>query len=249
VIRHLPSPPEPVRIPVMRHRWATISFLHWSYPAAEIQRRLPDGLEVEPWDGQAWVGLVPFEMTVRPPVGPGSLVFPETNVRTYVVGPGGRPGVFFFSLDAGSATAVTTARASWQLPYFLARMSVERAGDAVRYRSERRRPGPVGAGHDLTVMPGAPIAHPDEFTNYLTARFTLWNTVAGAVMRTQAEHPPWDLQQADVRELREDLLAAAGLPSPVGRPLAHFSTGVDVRIGAPRPVSRSAHSAEDATAS
>jgi hypothetical protein len=222
----------------MRHRWATISFLHWPYPAAEIQQRLPDGLQVEPWDGQAWVGLVPFEMTVRPPVGPGAVRFPETNVRTYVVGPDGRPGVYFFSLDAASASAVTTARTTWQLPYFLARMSVERTGDAVRYRSERRRPGPTGAGHDLTVLPGDPIANPDEFTHYLTARFTLWNRVAGVVMRTQADHPPWELRRADVRDLREDLLAAAGLPAPVGEPRVHFSTGVDVRIGAPRRVHR-----------
>lgn len=224
----------------MRHRWATITFLHWPYPAAEVQARLPDGLEVEPWDGQAWVGLVPFEMTVRPPVGPGALRFPETNVRTYVVGPDGRPGVFFFSLDAASASAVTTARTTWQLPYFLARMSVERAGDAVRYRSSRRRPGPRGAGHDITVRPGPAIGQPDEFAHYLTARFTLWNKVAGSVMRTLADHPPWELQQAEVRDLHEDLLSAAGLPAPVGAPVVHFSTGVDVRIGAPRPVGRSA---------
>ena len=236
--RHSPFPPEPVSVPVMRHRWATIAFLHWPYPAAEIQRLLPDGLEVEPWDGQAWVGLVPFEMTVRPPIGPGAVRFPETNVRTYVVGPDGRPGVYFFSLDAASPSAVTAARTTWQLPYFLARMAVERTGDAVRYQSERRRPGPAGAGHDLTVRPGDPIATPDEFDNYLTARFTLWNTVAGAVMRTQADHPPWELQRGEVRELREDLLAAAGLPSPVGDPRVHFSVGVDVRIGAPRRVRR-----------
>jgi uncharacterized protein len=238
VSRHSPLPPEPVRVPVMRHRWATISFLHWSYPAAEIRRRLPRGLEVEPWDGQAWVGLVPFEMTVRPPAGPGAMTFPETNVRTYVTGPDGRPGVWFFSLDAASASAVTTARATWQLPYFHARMSVEPTGDAVRYRSERRRPGPAGAGHDLTVLPREPIAHPDEFSHYLTARFTLWNIVAGAVMRTRAEHPPWDLRRAEVRNLREDLLAAAGLPAPAGAPVVHYSDGVDVRIGAPRRVSR-----------
>src|SRR4051794_8905413 len=135
----------------MRHRWAAISFLHWPYPAAEIQRRLPDGLEVEPWDGQAWVGLVPFEMTVRPPVGPGSMQFPETNVRTYVVGPDGRPGVFFFSLDAASATAVTSARASWQLPYFLARMPVGHSRNAARDPSKPRPPGPARACHDPTL--------------------------------------------------------------------------------------------------
>jgi uncharacterized protein len=236
VRRHTADPPEPVRVPVMRHRWGAISFLHWPYPAAEIQRRLPKGLDVEPWDGQAWVGLVPFEMTVRPPAGPGAVRFPETNVRTYVVGPDGRPGVYFFSLDAGSASAVATARASWRLPYFLARMSVERSPDAVRYRSSRRRPGPAGAGHDLTVVPGADLTDPDEFVHYLTARFTLWNRVAGRVMRTQADHPPWRLRRGQVRDLHQDLLAAADLPSPVGEPLLHFSDGVDVRIGSPRVV-------------
>src|SRR4051794_41863513 len=113
-------------------------------------------------------------MTVRPPVGPGSMQFPETNVRTYVVGPDGRPGVFFFSLDAASTTAVTTARASWQLPYFLARMSVERTGDAVRYRSERRRPGPAGAGPPLPPGTQKPLAPPRGVPPPPPPRLPLW---------------------------------------------------------------------------
>src|SRR3954454_10171968 len=115
---HTATPPQPVTVPVMRHRWATISFLHWPYDVEQVQRHLPAGIQVEPWEGQAWVGLVPFEMHLAGPAGPRLRRFPETNVRTYVVGPDGRPGIWFFSLDAGSAAAVTAARASWQLPYF-----------------------------------------------------------------------------------------------------------------------------------
>ncbi|MBV9096410.1 MAG: DUF2071 domain-containing protein, partial [Frankiaceae bacterium] len=115
---HAATPPEHVTVPVMRHRWHSISFLHWRYDVDDVQRHLPDGLTVEPWDGDAWIGLVPFEMHLGGPAGPRMLRFPETNVRTYVVGPDGRPGVWFFSLDAASASAVVAARASWQLPYF-----------------------------------------------------------------------------------------------------------------------------------
>src|SRR3954452_23000735 len=191
---HGPDPPESVRVATMRHRWERLTFLHWSYDAAVVQRLLPAGLEVETWDGAAWVGLVPFRMRLGAGAGPLLSAFPETNVRTYVVGPDGRPGVWFFSLDAGSVSAVTAARASWQLPYYAATMSVERGGDVVRYRSSRRRPGPSGAAHDITVAPGDVLTGAGEFEHYLTARFTLWNVVLGHVMRTQADHPPWVLR-------------------------------------------------------
>src|SRR4051794_13953161 len=239
---HTSAPPEPVTRPVMRHRWDSITFIHWPYDVADVQRHLPRGLEVEPWEGKAWVGLVPFEMHLGGPAGPGSLSFPETNVRTYVVGPDGRPGVWFFSLDAASTTAVTAARATWQLPYHLATMSVEETSDTVRYRSRRRPPSRRRGGHDIAVRPGDETT-PTEFDHYLTARFTLWNVVAGQVTRTQAEHPPWRLQRARVDSLDEDLLAAAGLIRPTQEPLVHFSVGTNVRIGAPRLVSRRERSA------
>jgi uncharacterized protein YqjF (DUF2071 family) len=95
--------PYRVRRPVMHNRWDTLTFLHWPYPVDVVQALLPAGLRVEQFDGRAWVGLVPFFMQVRPPgvrwfVPPGR--FPETNVRTYVHGPDGSTGVYFFSLEA-----------------------------------------------------------------------------------------------------------------------------------------------------
>lgn len=137
---HGPAPWRPVRHPVMRIRWDDVAFLHWPYPADRVQRLLPAGLEVETWGGRAWVSLVPLHMRVRPPVGPGIpgvMSFPETNVRTYVTGPGGEPGVWFLSLDAGSAAAVLAGRTAFGLPYFRAEMEFRRDGDILLYTGRR----------------------------------------------------------------------------------------------------------------
>ena len=117
-------------------------------------------------------------------------------------------------------------------------MTIRRDGDEIGYVASRRAPGPAKAGHEITVVGGDALPDVGEFEHYLTARFTLWNAVAGRVMRTQAGHPPWELRSATVTSLREDLIAAAGLPEPEGEPIVHYSDGVDVRIGAPRPVRR-----------
>jgi uncharacterized protein len=233
---HGPHPPEPVRVAVMRQRWECLTFLHWAYDVDVVQRLLPSGLEVEPWQGRAWVGLVPFRMEVAPPVGPVIRRFPETNVRTYVVGPGGRAGVYFFSLDAGSLAAVGAARASLRLRYHWARMAVD-CGTEVSYRSEGRRSRHGNArptASDVTIRPGELLDATTEFDHYLTARFTLWNRAAGRLLRVQVEHPPWRLRRSDLVQCRDDLVTAAGLPAPVGEPVLHFADGVDVRIGPPR---------------
>ncbi len=223
----------------MRHRWETLTFLHWGYPLDQVQRLLPPGLTAEPWENRAWIGLVPFYMRVRPPIGPavpGLTTFPETNVRTYVVGPDGRPGVWFFSLDAANSPAVGVARAAYGLPYFLSTMRVERDRNLVTYRSRRLLPRGSVARHHIVVEPGEviPDAEVGEFEHYLTARFTLWNTRGRTLLSSSAEHPPWTLRRARVVRLEQTLVEAAGLPIPAGEPLVHYSDGVDVRIGRPR---------------
>ncbi len=233
-----PFPPRRIRVPVMRHRWESATFLHWPYPVDLIRRHLPAGLEVEPWAGQAWVGLVLFRMHVQAPIGrTWQLVppFPETNVRTYVVGPGARPGIWFFSLDAGSPSAVVAARALYGLPYYRGTMSLEESEEKIWYQATRRWPG-AGAGYEIEVEPGAAMA-PERttgFDHYLTARFTLWNQHARLLQRTDVSHPPWPLHSARLRHLRQELLQSANLPPPEDEPIVHFSPGVEVRIGPPR---------------
>jgi len=217
--------------------WRMLTFLHWRYPPETVQALLPDGLEVETFDGVAWVGLIPFLMDrVRPrwlPPVPWLSRFPETNVRTYVRGPDGRTGIWFFSLDAARLPAVLAARVGFGLPYYWSEMSVRAMGDAVAYHSRRRWPGLAGALCDAQIELGESLAEDKlgPLDHFLTARFRLYSRVAGQLVAVNADHPPWPLRRAWVSHLRQHLVEAAGLPAPDHEPVAHASPGVRVRVG------------------
>jgi uncharacterized protein YqjF (DUF2071 family) len=225
----------------MTQRWETLSFLHWSFAPEQVQRLLPPGLDVDLFEGRAWVGLVPFRMHVALPGMRSALWagrFAETNVRTYVRDRTGRPGIWFFSLDAARLGAVLTARATYRLPYFWSAMRVTREGDGVRYECSRRWPGPRAAGSLVEIEVGPAFA-PDELTeqdHFLTARWTLFSVGGAQVRYAHAQHAPWPLQRVEVRRVQDELLRVAGLPAPQSQPLGHFSEGVDVRIGRPHSV-------------
>lgn len=223
--------------PIMTQRWAGLTFLHWPFEPAEVQGLLPPGLTAETLDGRAWVGLVPFFMRVGTAGGrqaPWVSDFCETNVRTYVLDEAGRSGIWFFSLDAARLGAVLVARAGFRLPYYWARMRLDRHGDQVRYRCRRRWPGPAAAS-DVTILAGAPY-QPGELTerdHFLTARWQLFSVSGDRRRHARAEHRPWPLRHAEVLSCDDRLLTAAGLTVPAGPPLVHYSDGVDVRIGRP----------------
>jgi uncharacterized protein len=230
-----------VRRPVMLQRWETLTFLHWSYEPREVQALLPGGLTVEPFDGRAYVGLVPFRMEVGlpgVPTPPWAGRFAETNVRTYVTDRSGRRGIWFFSLDAARLGAVMTARATYRLPYFWSRMSVTRDGELVSYASARRWPAPHNVESRVAIRVGPAFGDHEltERDHFLTARWTLFSAASGHLRYADAQHPRWPLHRVEVREVRDGLLPAAGLPEPAHEPIGHFSEGVDVRIGRPHSV-------------
>ena len=223
----------------MFHRWDQLTFLHWRFDPAEVQRLLPDWLEVETFDGSAWVALVPFVMEVSAPgVAPLPWLchFPETNVRTYVRAPDGSVGVWFLSLDAARFAAVATARTAYQLPYFWSDMDVVAVGDVISYRSRRRWPGPRGASSEVAVQVGERFAAHElgDLDHWLTARWKVFSPGVGRF--ADAEHPPWELRRATVLELDDDLVTATGLSRPEGPPLVHWSPGTPVRISVPRRI-------------
>jgi uncharacterized protein YqjF (DUF2071 family) len=226
----------------MIHRWERLTFLHWSFEPSTVQRLLPPGLTVDTYDGLAWVGLVPFQMWVAPPRLPALPWlgrFCETNVRTYVRDRHGRAGVWFFSLEAARLSAVVAARVTYRLPYYWASMRLRETPDQLEYRTQRRWPGPRDAGGSVVVRPGEPIPADEvtELEHFLTARWRLFSHAKDDMLRyADAEHPPWPLQRAQIEAYDDSLLIAAGLPQPVGEPLAHYSRGVEVRIGLPRRV-------------
>ena len=227
--------PNPVASPVMMHRWHNLTFLHWSFEPADVQRLLPPGLTVEAYGGRAWVGLVPFEMRVwRPPIPvvPWFGAFHETNVRTYVTGPDGSPGVWFFSLDAARLGVVVVARGTYHVPYMWSRMRVDRHRTAVSYTTRRWGPTGRGARSHVRVVPGARFEDDElsEFDHYLTARWQLFGPGRKGLLQGYADHPQWQLQRATLEHCDDELVMAAGLPKPEGEPIVHYSRGTDVRI-------------------
>jgi uncharacterized protein len=235
-----PSPVCPFTVdrPVMRQRWERLTFLHWAYQPAAVQRLLPAGLEPDLWDGAAWIGLVPFFMRVRTGAGHGApwvSNFCETNVRTYVRDHQGRVGIWFLSLDAARLGAVAVARASYRLPYFWSSMRLDQDGRDVSYHCRRRLPGPRDARSDVRVRVG-PAYQAGELTardHFLTARWVLFSVPGRRRFFARAAHEPWPLYRAQALTVDDGLLDAAGLPLPAGEPLTHYSPGVDVRIGRP----------------
>lgn len=241
-IDHPIACPHDVRLEVMRMWWRNLAFIHWPFEPAEVQAILPDGLTVDTWDGAAWIGVVPFEMDVRLPGGlpiPQQGRFPETNVRTYVRGPDGTPGVWFSSLEAGRLPATVVARTTYGLPYFWAAMSVTNAGPIWAYRSTRRWPGPRGAHHESAVRVGTALDEQTAFERFLTARWGLFSTFAGRVLYAPVWHEPWPLRRAELLHLDDELLGAAGFRVPAVEPVVHWTAGVEVRIGRPRVAVRS----------
>jgi uncharacterized protein YqjF (DUF2071 family) len=239
-------PPVPVERPVLLHTWSELSFVHWPYDPAAIQALLPDTLAVDVLDDVAWVGLVPFHCTIRPrgiPRVPWVSSFEEMNVRTYVRGPDGVPGVWFITLDAARLGAVLIARITYGLRYFWSKMAFTRVGDVATYSSRRRWPTPSKVVGTVALEVGSPIA-PDEVTpleDFLTGRWSFYGCLGGRLYRGQIEHAPWELERAHLLHCDAGLLTACGLPKPHGDPILHHSRrSVEVRMSGPKRLPRAA---------
>jgi uncharacterized protein YqjF (DUF2071 family) len=226
---------------IMTQTWHDLLFAHWPVDKVALAAMLPDAIALDLFDGEAWVGIVPFRMTNVAPRGVPSLpwvsAFPELNVRTYVRA-GGKPGVYFFSLDAGNPLAVAAARAMFHLPYYLATMEVE--GDArdggVSYRSRRAQIHGTQAELAASYRPIGPVSTPEPGTleHFLTERYCL-HTVEreGHALTVDIHHPPWPLQAAEA-EIRVNTMAdAAGIRLSSRAPVLHFARRQDVVAWAP----------------
>ena len=225
--RPWPVPDEPW---IMTQSWHDLLFVHWPLDPATLRGKLPAELPLDLFDRRAWIGVVPFHMTNVTMRGmqwlPFASSFPELNVRTYVT-VGGKPGVYFFSLDAASPLAVAAARALFNLPYHRAAMEVDVGPRRVSYRSSRKTGGaelaatygPVGEVHE---------SPPGSLEHFLTERYCLYTMGrSGQVRRLEIHHRPWPLQRADAQIAVNTMADAAGLALPDTAPLLHFAKRVD----------------------
>lgn len=217
--------------------WKDLLFVHWSVPREAMRAVVPAPLELDEHGGKCWVGAVPFKMRdIRTSWMPrrAGLDFLETNLRTYVTYKD-RPGVYFFSLEASSWLAVKVARTVWKLPYFHATMSEHSEGNVRSYTSVRRE-GSRRFHARFRVGEELGPSKAGTFEHFLLERYLLFSMKDDEVLEGQVHHVPYPAFQAEVLELEEQLVEAAGLPPTEGLPeIAHYSPGVDVSVFGPWP--------------
>lgn len=222
--RPWPAPDEPW---VQAQTWVDLAFLHWRVDADELRRHVPQELELETFDGSAWLGVTPFVVTGFRPRGipplPRLSTFPELNVRTYVTVED-KPGIWFCSLDAGSALAVEGAKRFYKLPYRHARMRCERIDERVHYESAVH-----GAAFSGSYRGEGKLfqAEPGSLEAFLVERYCLYTADGGRVYRAEIHHAPWDLQHADVQV---DLNTVAPVELPDEPPHALFAPRQDTLV-------------------
>ena len=221
---------------ILKQTWNKLLFAHWPVKAVALRALIPPGLTLDTFDGEAWVGIVPFFMSgVRfrfLPAIPTTDRFCELNVRTYVTLPNGKPGVWFFSLDAASRLTVIGARVAFHLPYYDARMSLALKGERVTYQSERVQRGAPNAAFEGSYRPiDLPYrSTPGTLDHWLTERYCLYAADGrGRVYRGDIQHKPWPLQPAEAEITRNTMAQAAGISLPDTPPLLHYAERLEVK--------------------
>ena len=229
--RQWPLPRDPW---LMQQAWNDLLFAHWPVDVALLRSKVPPGFELDLFDRQAWLGIVPFHMTNVAPRGVPALpwvsAFPELTVRTYVT-VGGKPGVYFFSLDASNPVAVGVARVMAQLPYYTADMDVTEKGGWIQYRSRRTASRAAAAELVAKYRPVGPASAPAPGTleYFLTERYCLYTVDASFhPYRLDIHHPPWPLQSAEADISVNTMADAAGIRLPSMAPLLHFARRQDM---------------------
>ena len=222
---------------IMTQRWQDLLFMHFPLAPEVLRPLVPAQLELDTFDGQTWIAIVPFRVTLTSLRGLSPLPllapFPEMNVRTYVTHQG-IPGVYFFSLDAANLLAVLGARLLFHLPYFLAQMHIQQQQGTFYYHSMRtgiRRPSLAFAAYDGFYRPNGPIFNADRGTleYWLIERYCLYTvTQKNRVYRVDIHHDPWPLQPAEQTSKRNTMALAQGIVLPDQPPLLHYARRQDV---------------------
>lgn len=227
--------PVPAHPWVMRMRWCNLLFAHWKVASAVLRKFIPSRLELDLYDGCAYVAAVPFTMEdVSPrlvPALPGLQAFPELNLRTYVTADG-KPGVWFFSLDAGQKLAVRVARRWFHLPYFDAKFQIDAGSDSVQYSATRTHRAAPNAAFSAIYRPTGPVyrSTPGALDFWLTERYCFYAAdPGGRLYRGEVDHQRWPLQPAEA-EVRVNTLGDwLGIDLQGPPATLHFAKSLDVR--------------------
>ena len=214
--------------------WRDLLFAHWAVSPETVAARLPDRLSIEAFEGDAYLGVVPFRMEIGLGGVPFRRTFDELNLRTYVRGPDGGRGVYFFNLDADDRLGVAVARSLFRLPYYRAETRVERSGETVRFRSRRTHGGVPSARFDATYGPTGPsfVPEPGSLEAFLVDNYRFYTTDdGGRVYYGDIDHEPWSLRPARAEIGENTLFEANGFDRPTGTPTLHVADPIEVTAG------------------
>lgn len=249
LVRSQPSPPNPsLGGGFMRMVWHDLLFMHWQVDADQLRQTLPSSLTLDTYQGKAWIGVVPFRMSGVSlrwmPDLPWLSRFPELNVRTYVIGPDGRRGVWFHSLDATNPVAVRGARWLYSLNYVDANIKFAKekgcdCGSWIRYDSNRTHRGEAEARLKVEYRPiGSDyLAKEGSLDRWLTSRYSLFSANSkGHLFRGDIEHPEWHLRDAQAIIHENTMTNGLGIELPDEAPLLHFACKTKVKAGRIRRV-------------
>ena len=221
----------------MHQTWGKLLFMHWRIEESELRPLIPAGLEIDTFDGTAWIGVIPFTMwDIRGlppfmPAMPGLSAAHELNVRTYVHYQG-VPGVWFFSLDCNSPPAVLAARTFYHLPYFNADIDLAEHAGTIDYASTRTEK-PVASFHgSWNIGETIPFSHPDSLEFFLTERYCLYAERDRQLYRARIFHQPWPLQKATINSYESSMIEVLGLKSRRDEPALNYVEAIDVEIWA-----------------
>ncbi|MFC4559592.1 YqjF family protein [Virgibacillus kekensis] len=221
---------------VARQVWRDLLFMHWPVPLSNIRPYVPAPFEIETYNGQAWISIVPFRATFNGPRGmPGKIPFSdylELNVRTYV-NYKGESGVFFFSFDANSMIAVTGARKLFSLPYIHASMSAKKDGKSIEFISHRKHNGYPEAILSVRYTPvneRPTTASKGSLTEWLVERYCFWTLIGKKIYKGPILHSPWDLQRVEVDTQMDQLLDFLGTEHFKEKPLTHYCKQKKVKL-------------------
>jgi len=231
--------PAPMGPWIMTQRWNDLLFLHYALAPEAVRAVVPEVLTLDTYQHRAWVSVVPFWINhLRPPGVPSVPWFSrfgEVNVRTYV-SYGGKPGVYFFSLDAGNLSAVWGARVFYRLPYWQASIKVKGRGTATIDYHSKRQHGPKPAELKCSYGPaeaGQQTAHPGSLEHFLSERYCLYAFNRRRLYRGEIHHLPWPLQSARWEVRANTMAQTAGLQLPARPDLANFVRELKVLFWAP----------------
>jgi uncharacterized protein YqjF (DUF2071 family) len=223
----------------MAQRWENLLFAHWPVEENALAPVVPPQLQIDTFDGMAWLAVTPFRVGAHRVLGtphiPAVTSFPEVNVRTYTT-IDGKPGIYFLSLDTVSRLVVGAARHVYRLPYFRSDISVEEGDGRLTFRSNRTSDDGPTAGLDIRYRPmrSPRIASPGSLEHFLTERYCLYTLDdRQRVHRSDIHHPPWPLQDAEAEIRHNSMATGLGLQLDPGGAVLHVSGRQEVLIWPP----------------